>query len=106
MKGLKKFIWDKLDKGECVLDQDIAKFVGKENEINFSMVEYYKNQWISFNNTKEYFRDIVEAGNYEIKRINMFPGNCKHLIRDKNWPKNQYKQIPKLYYDYLINLNN
>jgi len=54
MKGLKKFIWDKLDKGECVLDQDIAEFVGKGNDVNFSMVEYYKNQWISFNNTKEY----------------------------------------------------
>jgi hypothetical protein len=94
-KTLKQFIFNKLEKGEYILDQDVARFLGKEKEVNYYTVEKYKKEYYRFKNAKERFED------FENKGIELSKVNRKYLIRNNEMPEHQWFQIPKSYYEYL-----
>lgn len=55
-KSLKKFIFEKLEKGEYIMDNDVAKFTN--GDFSFNTVEQYKNEFRKLEQYKERFKDF------------------------------------------------
>lgn len=93
MKSLKQFIWDKMEKGEYILDQDLASFVGKDKEVNFYTAECYKREYTAFNNDKNFFKD------WETNPETIIAHYRRRYQISRG--ENKWYKISKNYYNYL-----
>jgi len=103
-KSLKKFIFEKLEKGEYIMDNDVAKFVGS-NDFSFGTVEQYKNEFRKLEQYKERFKDFETDPTTEVRKCESFR-SWHTLSNAKMREKNEIYKIPKTYFDYMNNLTN
>jgi len=94
-KTLKQFVFQKMKEQGYILDQEAAKFLGKDKELNFCTVEEYKRQYLSFENAKERFKDIKNPIVEKHRR--------GYYIRNNEMEEHAWYKIPKSYYEYLKN---
>lgn len=100
MKTLKQFIFERMDKNNYVLDQEVSNFLGKEP--NFSATAIYQQEWQTLNNQKLNFEDFIkEKGVYISKYKNSNKYSKTRYTLSKKSMGNQGWKITKSYFEYL-----
>ena len=90
---LKQFIFRKMSKGNYILDQDLARFVGKDKEVNFYTAECYKREYLNFENDKQFFKD------WEINHNTIIAHYRRRYQISRG--ENKWYKISKAYFLYL-----
>jgi len=95
-KSLKKFIYEKLEKGEYISDQDVFNFMGS-NDFSFYTAEQYKDEFRRLEFLKEKFKDFIKDPTVRICKNY----RCHILDNHEMREKSMVYKIPKTYFDYL-----
>ena len=93
MVSLKKFIWDKLDKGEYITDSILYKF--KNKEPNYYLAEVYKKLYYNFHKAIDKFSEKINRQSI----IHNYSGRYSLSLNGEN----EWYKIPKDYYEHLKN---
>jgi hypothetical protein len=97
--NIKKWVFEKCDKGEYISDQAICDFTESENK--FYIVREYTRQWERLEKQKIDFKYIKENRNFTLNHIRR-----KYLVRENDWEDNLWQPITKEYFDYLNKILN
>lgn len=90
MKSLKKFIYEKLDKGEYLTDTEIYKFRQREEDLMTATT--YKENWNRLNRDREWFKDK------EISKLHNYKRNYMAQIKGYDF----WTKISKDYFNEIL----
>lgn len=94
-KSLKKFIFEKLDKDNCVLDSDVAKFLEKDKEPNFYTISQYQDEYRRIKRDENFFSDkiITKLHHYKKRYLAEINGSYWKISKQYfNIIKSQFKK--------------